>query len=276
MNERYLEEGEFVTILGCEWQHSGYGDKVVHYLGGDQPFLAADDRKSDSVEKLYEAVKASDAFIVSHHTAYKQKLWCGGTDYDVINTDIERLIELWSMHGSSEGFDDASLLMRDMDNENTIMDALRKGLKLGFAAGSDTHSGRPGGSAKEPRPYWGGLTAVWAKEKTRRSIFEALFNRHTYALTGSRIVLKMTVNGALMGSEIKNTDKADVTIKVWAPKLIEKIQVIKNTKKLTEIDPGAKSAEFDFSDNSMPGDFYHCRIILIDGSIAVCSPIWIV
>jgi hypothetical protein len=41
MNERFLEEGELDTFLGFEWQDTGYGDKAVHFLGGDQPVVSS-------------------------------------------------------------------------------------------------------------------------------------------------------------------------------------------------------------------------------------------
>ncbi|MGB9588189.1 MAG: hypothetical protein ACPL7O_08425, partial [Armatimonadota bacterium] len=105
MNERYLDEGKFVTFLGFEWQHTGYGDKVVHFLNGDQPYLPVDDERYNSASKLYEALRATDALVISHHPAYPPGSWCASTDFDVVETDVERLVELWSMHGSSEGYD---------------------------------------------------------------------------------------------------------------------------------------------------------------------------
>jgi mycothiol synthase len=198
--EAYLEEGRFVTFPAFEWQHSHYGDKVVHYLGGDQPFLPVDDARFNHPAKLYEAVRASDALVISHHPGYALDQHVPGTDWDAMETDVDRLVELWSMHGSSEGYDPADRPLVPPRREDGVLAALRDGKRFGFTAGSDTHGGRPGGSAKEPRPYWGGLCAVWAKELTRRSLFEALWARRTVALTGARIVLSFTVNGAWMGS----------------------------------------------------------------------------
>ena len=214
MNERYLDEGRFVTFPGFEWQHIEYGDKVVHFLGGDQPYLPKDDPRYSTPARLYRALRESDAFVISHHPCYPAGEWCSSTDYEALETDVERLIELWSMHGSSEGYDLSDRPLINVDPSRMVMAALRRGLRVGFVAGSDTHSARPGGSAKEPRPYWGGLAAVWAKSLTRRDVFAALRARRTYALTGARVVLKMTVNGAWMGSEIPLADRAQIEIDV--------------------------------------------------------------
>ncbi|MFP4384177.1 MAG: GNAT family N-acetyltransferase, partial [Spirochaetia bacterium] len=52
MNERHLDEGNFVTLLANEWQHTGYADKVIHFLGGDQPYFCVDDSRYSSAQKL--------------------------------------------------------------------------------------------------------------------------------------------------------------------------------------------------------------------------------
>ncbi|GAG24198.1 unnamed protein product, partial [marine sediment metagenome] len=185
------------------------------------------------------------------------------------------LVELWSMHGSSEGFDSSDRPLSRFDPDRTVMAALAKGLRFGFVAGSDTHSARPGGSAKEPGSYWGGLAAVWAESLTRRSIFAALRKRQTYALTGARIILKMTVNGALMGSEIPQAEAAEIKIDVWAPGKIKKIQLVKNTHLLREYGPFGDQCHLELEDKPEGPAFYHCRVIQEDGQLAVCSPVWV-
>ncbi|MFO7900541.1 MAG: GNAT family N-acetyltransferase, partial [Planctomycetota bacterium] len=200
--EMHLHEGRFVTLLSFEWQHSHCGDKVVHYLGGDAPYLPIDDDRYAHPAALYEALRGTDALVISHHPGYALDQHVPGTDWDAMETDVDRLVELWSMHGSSEGYGPDDRPMRPPRREGGVMDGLRRGLRFGFTGGSDTHSARPGGSAKEPRPYWGGLCAVWAGALTRRALFDALRARRTVALTGARIALRLSVNGAPMGSEL--------------------------------------------------------------------------
>lgn len=275
MNERHLKEGEFVTLLGFEWQHTGYGDKVIHYLGGDQPYLPVDDARYSSPGRLYSALRTSDAFIISHHPSYPRDNWVPATDYDAIDTQIERVIEIWSMHGSSEGYHPDDRPLVGQDPSNTVMEALRKGVRLGFVGGSDTHSGRPGGAAREPLPYWGGMAAVWAKDFTRRSIFQAIQSRRTYALTRARIVLRMLVNGAWMGSELPFSDHAQIRIEAWAPANIRKVEIVKNTHLLQAFGPYGDTCTLEFEDATQGPAFYHCRVTLENGELAVCSPVWI-
>jgi len=275
MNERFCDEGRFVTFLGFEWQHTGYGDKVIHFLGGDQPYLPVDDPRYSAPDKLYQALRQSDALVIGHHPAYPAGSWCSSTDFAALETDVERLVELWSMHGSSEGYDAADRPLRSSDPARTVLAALRKGLRLGFVAGSDTHSARPGGSAKEPRPHWGGLAAVWAKDLTRRGIFEALRARRTCALLRARIVLKMTVNGAWMGAELPMADTAQIRVEAWAPGRIRKVEILKNARLIQTFGPFADECRVELEDATGGPAFYHCRVTQFDGEPAVCSPVWI-
>jgi len=250
MAEAFLDEGRFVTFLAFEWQHSHYGDKVVHYLGGDAPCLPVDIRHYDHPAKLYEALRGTDALVVSHHPAYALDLHVPGTDWDAVETDVERLVEIWSMHGSSEGYDATDRPLAPPWRPEGVMAALRRGLRVGIVAGSDSHSGRPGGSAKEPRAYRGGLCAVWAQKLTRRSLFEALVARRTYALTGARIILRFSVNGAPMGSEIPACDTRRLLAEVWAPRRVASIQLMREGRVLHELSPGEEICRAEFVDSA--------------------------
>jgi len=275
MNERFLEEGRFVTFLSFEWQHSAYGDKVVHFLGGDHPYLPVDDPRYNTPDKLHEALRASDAVVIAHHPGYPLNQHVPGTDFDAVETDVERLVEIWSMHGSSEGYDPNDRPLRGFDPERNATAALMSGLRLGLVGGSDTHSGRPGGSAKEPLGYWGGLAAVWAASLTRRDIFSALRARRTCALTGARIVLDMHVNGHAMGADAPEADEARIRIDVWAAGEIRKVELLKNAAVLRKWLPEGDEFHVEEEDKTEGQAFYHCRVTQTDGHLAVCSPVWV-
>ena len=281
MAEYFLEEGRFVTFLGFEWQHSAYGDKVVHYLGGDMPYLPVDDPRYAAPARLYEALRGADAFIISHHPGYALNLHVPGTRWETLENDVDRILEIWSMHGSSEGFQQADRPLIKPYRPGGVYEGLRQGVKMGLVGGSDTHTARPGGSVDDVRPYRGGLCAVWAEELTRRSLFEAFLARRTYALTDTRIVLRFSVNGAAMGSEIPFTEERKMAVSVWAPTPIKEVQFLKNTELWKVHSPNGKTSgkqiEIKDTDNveERRGDFYHCRVVLKDGNLAVSSPVWI-
>lgn len=277
MNEYFLDEGSFVTFLAFEWQHSHYGDKVIHYLGGDAPYMPVNDPRYDHPAALYRALRQTDAFIISHHPGYELGLHVPGTDWDAVENDVDRLFELWSMHGSSEGFDPADRPLIPPRRAGGVYDGLRMGLRCGLVGGSDTHTGRPCGSADDVRPYWGGYCGIWAEVKTRRALFAAFKARRTYALTGARIALQFSVNGAPMGSEIAATAQCKLLTKVWAPAKVAKIQLLRNLKVLHEFTPNEEICEVELQDNRDNDEsvMYHCRIIQEDGHLAVCTPVWV-
>jgi Protein of unknown function (DUF3604) len=79
-----------------------------------------------------------------------------------------------------------------------VDDAFRRGATFGFSAGSDDHTARPGMS-HAPRGHFaigGGLTAVLARERSREALWEAIKARRTYATTGARMLLDVTLRVA--------------------------------------------------------------------------------
>lgn len=274
-NERFHEEGRFITLLAFEWQHSAFGDKVVHYLGGDAPYLPVEDARYRHPRGLYAALAQSDALVISHHVGYPLPGWVPGTDWSVVDDRIERCVEIWSNHGSSEGYDGDDRPLSACDPNHTAYAALRRGLRLGFVAGSDSHSGRPGGSAREPGGHWGGLTGAWAPALSRRGIFGALRQRHTFALTRARIVLHMTVNGVLMGGEAPTAERARIRIEVWTPGTLARVEILKNTRCVRTIEPKGDHVRLEWEDLTGGPAYYHCRVTQTDGELAVGSPVWV-
>jgi mycothiol synthase len=275
--ESWLDEGRFVTFPSCEWQHSRFGDKSIHFIHGNAPYLPTDDQQNGLQHPglLYEAVRSADAFIVSHHPGFPLDQLVPGTDFTTVETDVERLVELWSMHGSSEGLNPADRPLARTRTDDSILDALRRGVRLGFIAGSATHTGRPGGSAHEPGPYWGGLCGVWAPSLTRTGLFEAFMARRTFALTGARIVLNFTVNEAPMGSEQPLSETREGLIEAWAPEKIMRVDLLKNGNIFKVWKPRRADCRIVFTDREAAPAFYHCRVTQADGHLAVCSPVWV-
>jgi hypothetical protein len=117
---------------------------------------------------------------------------------------------------------------------------------------------------------------VWAEGLTRRSLFEALRARRTYALTGARIVLRFRVNGARMGSEIPYCEDRHVAVRVWAPAPVDRVQIMRDGEVLHEAAPGSEICTVEFDDSGVAApSFYHCRVRQADGHLATCSPVWV-
>jgi mycothiol synthase len=270
-----LDEGRLVTFLGFGWQHSHYGDKAVYFLGGDQPYLPVDDSRYAYPARLYEALRASEALVISQNPGRRSGPRLGGTDWTAVEADVERLVELWSGNGSGEGWEPSDGRLPGPPREAGVMGALRAGLRLGFTGGSAPQGGQAGDFGEAPWPAGGGLCAVWAEGLTRRSVFAALRARRTYAVRGRRTVLRFTVNGAPMGAELPFVGTSRIHLQAWAEERIARVDVARDASPWRVMEPGAKTFDCTLEDRLDRPAFYHARVTLADGSLAVCSPVWI-
>jgi len=226
---QFHQPGRFVTFLGFEWSGTtpGGGDHNVYYLGdrGDlhrsSHWQVADLSDSDSdsypLTHLLERYRDRKNVMIIPHIGGRQ------ANLDFYDAERMPLIEVHSIHGTFEWF---------------IEDAMRRGLPVGFTAGSDDHSGRPGASY----PTWagihfgcrGGLTGVYAKELTREAIWEALQTRRCYATTGERMVLEVYVNGEPMGANVKANGVVNFRVRAIGTAPLWQVQIYRGLTLLYE------------------------------------------
>jgi len=308
---RFHHPGRFVTLLGYEWTGSTvftprdmcFGHKNVYYLSDDGPMYSHLDPESNTPHKLYHLLKNKEAIVIPHHTirqvspseeAYTnnegQKPESqfvpsrGGTNWDFHDEKLECLVEIYSKWGNSEYFGCPRPVVNSKP-EGSVQEALRRGYKMGFVAGSDTHTSGPGSPFPEWQPgplkYRSGLTCVLAPKLTRQAIFEALKRRHCYATTGERIYLEFTLNDKfIMGDCVsfpheKSTRKFQIV--VGGTDIIDKIQIIKNNEEIHTENPESNFLRFTFEDSQpiQNIDYYYIRVTQKDGEMAWFSPIWV-
>jgi hypothetical protein len=94
-------------------------------------------------------------------------------------------------------------------------------MRFGFVASSDDHLGYPGG-------YGEGVVGVWAEELTRKALFEAVQARRTYAATGDRIALEVTLNETPMGGEVDTTADRQIDVRVVGQDSVKMIELVRN------------------------------------------------
>jgi len=267
--QRHHDPERFVTLLGVEW--SG-----ATQVGGDHnlyfPADAADlhrcshefvSDKSDAatdlphIRDVYEHYRGSDTLVAVH---------VGGRTADLAwhEASLDRLLEVHSTHATSEWF---------------LLEALRRGYRMGVIAGSDGVDGRPGNSHPghlAVRNVRGGLTAITAPALTRDAIWRALKARHCYATTGERILLEFGCGDARMGDAIvAPPDFArsgfDVRVEGTAP--LERIDFLRGTQCVQSIDCLALGAPSNrvrvaWSGLSAPGNWQRARMAW-DGELRV-------
>ena len=211
-------DGEFCAFLGFEWHSSEWGDQCVVFPRDHRPIFY-----SAEVEKLRRFCTDEGALMVPHHLAYPRGR--RGVNWDVFREDCTPVVEIYSEHGNSEDdrgpFPFFSHSMGGRETRNTATAALQTGLRFGFVGSSDDHAGFPGA-------YGEGLMAALVRDFTREGIFEAIRARRTYALTGDRIEVDFTVDGAPMGSTIQAGSSAEAIFSVQGRDELDVVEVIQD------------------------------------------------
>lgn len=217
--EKANNPGEFVTFQGYEMHSSKYGDHHVCSPDGDLPLIYGEN-PADLIEKL----KPYRAIVVPHHIGYTPGY--RGINWDYFSQDISPVVEVFSKHGcamSEKSMYPYLHTMGPRDSRNLVYEGIKRGNMFGFVASTDHHAGYPGS-------FGDGRMAVWASEKTRESIWEAILARRTYAVTGDRIACYFSINGAAMGSKTEDKGKRSLHLDVTACDTVDKIVVYKNSK----------------------------------------------
>jgi hypothetical protein len=306
--------GGFVTFLGYEWakwRRNGDGDRNVYYPDDGGQMYRSETDECGTPQKLFDALRGQEALIIPHHTAYSGN-FC---DWSRHEPELERLVEIYSVWGSSEmgSADGNPLPVRNagpfdprwvalsgeepsIDEEDVgfVQGALARGWKVGFTGGGDKHASHPGVDVRHgfaPYLYKVGITGVYAKERTRGSIWSALRSRRCFATTGGRMALWMDVNGSPMGSVVSETTVGPrrIGFKANGTDLLQTVEIIRNNQVLFREDLGSEDVELSWTDEEdfsrialegtrwgeAPFVFYYARVTQADGEMGWTSPVWV-
>lgn len=312
------EPGKFVAFQGIEWTNLDYGhhtlvfsgDSLLHppdLMPGRFGFLSTTERLWQDLDEFTEAT-GSKAIALPHHTTKESY----AHDWSYTNPKYVRLAEVASTHGDFLYPHDHPLNYRgatgkpkEYTHGTSINDGLTMGHRLTLYAASDVHSGHPGhaithsGAAaghqrplsawatRTDKPYPGGITAVFAKELTRDSVFDALYNTRVYANSDhGRPLLQFSVNEVTVGdgSFVQvDSPNSPRTLKIlvaqdgspagslmtsatslvsqdWAPNWNAVIEILKNGELLHSKSIDTPIFEYTFIDNEpITGASYdHC------------------
>jgi len=219
---KYDEPGRYVPIAGFEWHSTSLGDYHIIF-----PILEAEYVRFDSLQEFQRFAKQRGAIMIPHHPA--NRIGHRGANLARLDTEVSPVIEMFSEWGNAEHDRAASPYIRHTEGgrwtQNTLHHFLAQGHRLGVIASTDDHLGFPGA-------YREGLAAVLAPELTRESIFEAIRDRRTYAVTGDRIALDFQVNGQLMGRELPYTRQRELSVNVTAWDQLDRVEILKNNRVL--------------------------------------------
>jgi hypothetical protein len=292
----FYSPGTFVTFPGIEWSDREDGHRHVVYL---DPVIAIPPCSNPShpdhvfvatLAQLLAISRNKPELVIVHHTGWRYTAPYRSTDNVVLgnigNTN-QRLFEVFSHHGSSEKWDNAPYTQHNSvdnqwgpDKKVFFQDAMARGYRFGVTAGTDNHTGEPGGNTS-PRNHYSrtGITAVYADELTREGIWEALWARRTYGTTGARILLDFRIDGHVMGEEFETDQNPTLSVDVTGTNTLALVQIQRNGyDTVFEVEPDAATATFEYTDDTtLPGETYsyYVRVVQGDQHLAWSSPIWV-
>lgn len=204
-----------ITLQSYEMHSSRYGDH--HLLSPD-----------DNLQLIYRDSPAAlvkdcgvEAIAIPHHIGYVPGY--RGISWADFDAAISPFIEVHSKHGNAMRMDGPFPYCHNMgprDPRNTVQEGLRLGKRFSFAGSTDHHAGFPGA-------YGDGITAVWADGRTRQDLWHALRMGRIYALTGDKMVCKLSVNGAAMGEETTGAQRT-ITCNIQGEARIARVLLFKN------------------------------------------------
>jgi hypothetical protein len=298
----FNEDERFNALLG--FQFAGVpGDEGIRlfvYGKDNKPILRKKDTKYSSLKKIYKASAPKEFIAIPCFTAGKGYHF----DFSKHEPDFERVVEIYNAWGSSEcTAKEGNPLpitckgkkgVQEFVN-GTVQSALERNVRVGFVAGGlDDRGVYSDFLETDQEQYPPGLTAIIAKDQSRASLFEALYQRSCYATTGERIIVNFSVAGKPMGSEISTADKPGLSVNrhitgiAAGTKNLRSVEIIRNGKVIETFKPKDYHIEFTFDDltplnkvtinnkdKKPPFVYYYIRVIQEDGHMAWSSPIWI-
>ncbi|MEI8309204.1 MAG: DUF3604 domain-containing protein [Verrucomicrobiota bacterium] len=212
------EPGRFTAIVAFEWHSSHYGDYHVLLPGTD-----GDICRADTLEGLQDYARCTGALLIPHHPAYKQG-W-RGANWNAWRADVSPVVDGFSEHGNSIEPDTHQGMwghsMGGAERSQSVIEFWNRGGISGLVGSTDNHWGCPGSYAE-------GLAAIWAETLTRKGIFDALRARHTYAVSGDRILVRFGAEKGIMGDIFPPDAPRTFHYGVEAGGAVDGVEIFKN------------------------------------------------
>lgn len=297
----FNEDERFTTFLGFQWkgETKKEGMRQIVYAKDQKPLQRQKDLKSSSLSKIYKSFQPKELISIPISTMSKENPY----SFDDFNPDFERVVEIYNAWGSSECLEKENNLRPLLplkkkgsleSAEGSIQQALLNNCRFGFVAGGFDDRGAYEDCFETHVQYSPGLTGIYAKDHTRASIIDALYNRSCYATTGKKIIIGLYVAQKPMGSELDTGTKPGLEMNrhlsgfAIGTDTIREICLIRNGKVIHTYHPNNYQMEFEFDDleplkkvvlkekhGKPPFVYYYMRVIQNDGHIAWSSPIWV-
>ncbi len=298
--ESYNDPGNFVTFLGYEWTSNVWNHKIVWYKdkydevtvftsrSSEYPWREAFDpaELEDCLEELNN-FNGAQAVVASHHVNHGN-----APDWGIdISDSLQRLVEIYSILGSSEATADSTWRMYGRGSYD-VQWGLGVPYMVGIYGSGDTHGGHPGkgygiqkredaATSKNPA----GLVAAIVNSDeglTRESLWDALWNRRIYATSGERILVDFRIDGKLPGETVRTSELPVIEMNVAARQDLECIELIRNGTVIFYEQPPGRAFSTSFVDETFFRPSYYYLRATQKSTVenegiekAWTSPIWV-
>lgn len=253
LTDRFDIAPDFTTLHAFEWTTlplpRGSGHRNVYFRGPPPSPLYESKNGYGTARLLHKVLAKESAFTAPHHTGWT------GTDWKNADPNVQRHVEIVSVHGAFEDAQHQPLPTRAAKRGMFAADGLRIGKKFGFIGGSDAHGILwHHGVGRRMDPWGHGLTGVVAARNDRTAIWDALYARRTFATSGARMWALTAINGAPQGDEVTVTGKPVVKWEVHGTMPLEQVAVVRDGRVVHEIDVDGDAHEGSFTDEKVqPG-----------------------
>jgi hypothetical protein len=223
--DQFNQAGQFATMFGYE-AGSAQGHENFYFVNADNPLnpdgalkicrLPPSEYQKQLDQSQRELGEDQKIIAIPHHTNTESESYrADGKPYWPAYqfsqpTETHRLIEVFQTRGNMERNEYTDVWRGWYAKGSSVQDALAAGYKLGFTGGTDNHCGRPGycfGWVEMNRGrmplHSQSLTGVWADRIDRRSVWKALYDRHTWAAWDTRALVHFEINGVVAGDELR-------------------------------------------------------------------------
>ena len=267
------KDGELACLLAYEWTPNeykyDYGHKNVYYRGDEGEIFRSGDKGGMTPTDLYNSIRSYKALCIPHHPAADWVMVSAATDWNFHDPEVQRAVEIYSRHAPFETFEARSKFTKNIKKMERcgVQDALARGYRMGFTAGSDSHQTEHG--------VEGGIVAAFVPALKREYVWDAIYDRLTYGTTGARILVSLKINSAPMGSEVKAIGDAPVTIEgsVLGTDTVT-VELLRDNQVIQTWACAGNACDFTLEDTAGSDACYYLRVTQKDEHMAWSSPIW--
>jgi hypothetical protein len=265
--DHYEAPGRFATLVAYEWtgrMHPGPGHKCVYFPTSGYPLVSRDDVPEGG--DLVRRIRELGGFASPHHIGWT------GCDEAGHDPEGQPLWEICSCHGCYEHADHP-LGQRGELRDHMVETMLQRGHRFGFTASSDSHGLLwHHGEARKRDPYRTGLTAVQARDRSRRSVYEALVARRCYATSGAKILVDLRADGQPMGSVLRANGRVEVEVETASDAPLCSIELLGPDGVIACTQAQGERAELTAR---VATPWLYARITRCDGEMAWTSPVFV-